>query len=28
MAQQNNKALHSIESNAIFDKWIRKKIGA
>lgn len=28
MAQQGNKALHSVESNAILGKWIRKKIGA
>ena len=28
MAQQNNKALHSVESNAILGEWIRKKIGA
>ena len=28
MAQQNNKALHSVESNAILGEWIRKRIGA
>ncbi len=28
MAQQNNKALHSVESNSILGEWIRKKIGA
>ena len=28
MAQQGNKALHSVESNAILGEWIRKKIGA
>lgn len=27
MAQQGNKALHSVESNAIIGEWIRKKIG-
>ena len=27
MAQQGNKALHSVESNAILGKWIRKEIG-
>ena len=27
MAQQNNKALHSAESNAILGEWIRSKIG-
>lgn len=27
MAQQGNKALHSVESNAILGEWIRKKIG-
>lgn len=28
MAQQNNKALHSAESNAILGEWIRKQLGA
>lgn len=28
MAQQGNKALHSVESNAILGEWIRKKIDA
>ena len=28
MAQQNNKAIHSVESNSIIGEWIRKKIGA
>lgn len=28
MAQQGNKALHSVESNAILGEWIRKKLGA
>lgn len=28
MAQQGNKAIHSVESNAILGEWIRKKIGA
>jgi len=28
MAQQGNKALHSVESNAILGEWIRQKIGA
>lgn|GEM_PF-115096 len=28
MAQQNNKALHSVESNSILGEWIRKRIGA
>lgn len=28
MAQANNKALHSVESNAILGEWIRKEIGA
>ena len=28
MAQQGNKALHSVESNAILGEWIRTKIGA
>lgn len=28
MAQAGNKALHSVESNAILGEWIRKKIGA
>ena len=28
MAQQGNKALQSVESNAILGEWIRKKIGA
>lgn len=28
MAQENNKALHSVESNAILGQWIRKRIGA
>lgn len=28
MAQQGNKALHSVESNAIIGEWIRKRIGA
>lgn len=28
MAQQGNKALHSVESNAILGEWIRKRIGA
>lgn len=28
MAQMGNKALHSVESNAILGEWIRKKIGA
>lgn len=27
MAQQNNKALQSVESNAILGEWIRKRIG-
>lgn len=27
MAQAGNKALHSVESNAILGEWIRKKIG-
>jgi NgoFVII restriction endonuclease. len=27
VAQQGNKALHSIESNAIMGEWIRKRIG-
>lgn len=27
MAQQGNKALHSVESNAILGEWIRKRIG-
>ncbi len=27
MAQQGNKALHSVESNAILGEWIRRKIG-
>ena len=27
MAQQGNKALHTIESNAILGEWIRKQIG-
>ena len=27
MAQQGNKALHSVESNSILGEWIRKKIG-
>ncbi len=27
MAQQGNKALHSVESNAILGEWIRNKIG-
>lgn len=27
MAQQNNKAIHSVESNSILGEWIRKKIG-
>ena len=28
MAQQNNKATHSVESNSILGEWIRKHIGA
>ena len=28
VAQQGNKALHSVESNAILGEWIRKRIGA
>ena len=28
MAQQGNKALHSVESNSILGEWIRKRIGA
>ena len=28
MAQQNNKAIHSVESNSILGEWIRRKIGA
>lgn len=28
MAQAGNKALHSVESNAILGEWIRRKIGA
>lgn len=28
VAQQGNKAIHSVESNAILGEWIRKKIGA
>jgi hypothetical protein len=28
MAQQGNKALESVESNAILGEWIRKQIGA
>lgn len=28
MAQQGNKALHSVESNAILGEWIRTRIGA
>lgn len=28
MAQQGNKAIHSVESNAILGEWIRKRIGA
>ena len=28
MAQDNNKALQSVESNAILGEWIRKRIGA
>ncbi|MBO7708168.1 MAG: NgoFVII family restriction endonuclease, partial [Thermoguttaceae bacterium] len=28
MAQQGNKAIHSVESNAILGEWIRQKIGA
>ena len=28
MAQQGNKAIHSVESNAILGEWIRGKIGA
>lgn len=28
MAQQGNKGLHSVESNAILGEWIRKRIGA
>ncbi|MCD7712718.1 MAG: NgoFVII family restriction endonuclease [Firmicutes bacterium] len=28
MAQERNKALHSVESNAILGEWIRKRIGA
>lgn len=28
MAQDNNKALHSVESNAILGEWIRKRINA
>lgn len=28
MAQQGNKALHSVESNAILGEWIRKRLGA
>ena len=27
MAQQGNKALHSVESNVILGEWIRKRIG-
>lgn len=27
LAQQGNKALHSVESNAILGEWIRRKIG-
>ena len=27
MAQDNNKALHSVESNAILGEWIRKRLG-
>ncbi len=27
MAQDRNKAIHSVESNAILGEWIRKKIG-
>ncbi len=27
MAQQGNKALHSVESNAILGEWIRKRLG-
>ena len=27
MAQQGNKAIHSVESNAILGEWIRKKLG-
>jgi len=28
MAQAGNKALHSVESNAILGEWIRKRLGA
>ena len=28
MAQQGNKAIHSVESNAILGEWIRKRINA
>lgn len=28
LAQQNNKAIHSVESNSILGEWIRKRIGA
>lgn len=28
MAQAGNKAIHSVESNAILGEWIRKRIGA
>ena len=28
MAQQGNKAIHSVESNSILGEWIRKRIGA
>ena len=28
VAQQGNKAIHSVESNAILGEWIRKRIGA
>lgn len=27
MAQQGNKAIHSVESNAILGQWIRKRLG-
>lgn len=27
MAQQGNKALHSVENNSILGRWIRKKLG-
>ncbi len=27
MAQQGNKALHSVESNAILGEWLRKRLG-